>query len=148
MENLNFTRASIKEYVPDVALSSHKDINEFWKIFDERLELCKKALMVKHKQLEGTIADYSPIHWMYGALARLKSGEKIDKYLHGGYSTISLGYAGLYECVKYMTGVSHTDEKVGKPFGLKIMQYLNDKCKQWKKEENIDFSVYGSPKIA
>ena len=134
--------------LPDVALSSHKDINEFWKIFDERLELCKKALMVKHKQLEGTIADYSPIHWMYGALARLKSGEKIDKYLHGGYSTISLGYAGLYECVKYMTGVSHTDEKVGKPFGLKIMQYLNDKCKQWKKEENIDFSVYGSPKIA
>ena len=134
--------------LPDVALSSHKDINEFWKIFDERLELCKKALMVKHKQLEGTIADYSPIHWKYGALARLKSGEKIDKYLHGGYSTISLGYAGLYECVKYMTGVSHTDEKVGKPFGLKIMQYLNDKCKQWKKEENIDFSVYGSPKIA
>ena len=134
--------------LPDVALSSKKDFNKFWKILDERLEMCKRALMIKHKRLEGTVADYSPIHWMYGGLARLKSGEKIDKYLHGGYSTISLGYAGLYECVKYMTGVSHTDEKVGKPFGLKIMQYLNDKCKQWKKEENIDFSVYGSPKIA
>jgi len=134
--------------LPDVALSSKKDFNKFWKILDERLEMCKRALMIKHKRLEGTVADYSPIHWMYGGLARLKSGEKIDKYLHGGYSTISLGYAGLYECVKYMTGVSHTDEKVGKPFGLKVMQYLNDKCKQWKQEENIDFSVYGSPKIA
>ena len=134
--------------LPDVALSSKKDFNKFWKILDERLEMCKRALMIKHKRLEGTVADYSPIHWMYGGLARLKSGEKIDKYLHGGYSTISLGYAGLYECVKYMTGVSHTDEKVGKPFGLKIMQHLNDKCKEWKQEENIDFSVYGSPKIA
>ena len=134
--------------LPDVALSSKKDFNKFWKILDERLEMCKRALMIKHKRLEGTVADYSPIHWMYGGLARLKSGEKIDKYLHGGYSTISLGYAGLYECVKYMTGVSHTDEKIGKPFGLKIMQHLNDKCKEWKQEENIDFSVYGSPKIA
>ena len=134
--------------LPDVALSSKKDFNKFWKILDERLEMCKRALMIKHKRLEGTVADYSPIHWMYGGLARLKSGEKIDKYLHGGYSTISLGYAGLYECVKYMTGVSHTDEKIGKPFGLKIMQHLNDKCKEWKQEENIDFSVYGSPEIA
>lgn len=134
--------------LPDVALSSKKDFNKFWKILDERLEMCKRALMIKHKRLEGTVADYSPIHWMYGGLARLKSGEKIDKYLHGGYSTISLGYAGLYECVKYMTGVSHTDEKIGKLFGLKIMQHLNDKCKEWKQEENIDFSVYGSPKIA
>ena len=134
--------------LPDAALSSKKDFNKFWKILDERLEMCKRALMIKHKRLEGTVADYSPIHWMYGGLARLKSGEKIDKYLHGGYSTISLGYAGLYECVKYMTGVSHTDEKIGKPFGLKIMQHLNDKCKEWKQEENIDFSVYGSPKIA
>ena len=134
--------------LPDVALSSKKDFNKFWKILDERLEMCKRALMIKHKRLEGTVADYSPIHWMYGGLARLKSGEKIDKYLHGGYSTISLGYAGLYECVKYMTGVSHSDEKIGKPFGLKIMQHLNDKCKEWKQEENIDFSVYGSPEIA
>ena len=134
--------------LPDVALSSKKDFNKFWKILDERLEMCKRALMIKHKRLEGTVADYSPIHWMYGGLARLKSGEKIDKYLHGGYSTISLGYAGLYECVKYMTGVSHTDEKIGKPFGLQIMQHRNDKCKEWKQEENIDFSVYGSPEIA
>lgn len=131
--------------LPDVALSSHKDINEFWKIFDERLELCHKALLAKYDRLKGIIADYSPIHWMYGAIARLKSGEKIDKYLHGGYSTISLGYAGLYECVKYMTGVSHTDEKVGKPFALKVMQHLNDKCEEWKKKDDLGYSVYGSP---
>lgn len=128
----------------DVALSSKGDYDKFWNIFDERLELCHRALQLRHQRLEGTLSDASPIHWQYGGLARLKKGEKIDKLLHGGYSTISLGYAGLYECVKYMTGVSHTDHE-GKPFALRVMQYMNDKCKQWKTAENIDYSLYGTP---
>ena len=130
--------------LPDVALSSKGDFDEFWKIFDERLELCYRALMCRHTRLEGTTSDVAPILWQYGALARLEKGEKIDKLLHGGYSTISLGYAGLYECVKYMTGKSHTDLEA-KPFALKVMQYMNDKCKEWKAKENVDFSLYGSP---
>ena len=128
----------------DVACSSGRDMNAFWKIFDERLDLCHRALQARHKRLLGTISDMSPIHWQYGALARLKKGEKIDKLLFGGYSTISLGYAGLYECVKYMTGKSHTDPEA-KPFALSIMQYMNDKCTEWKEAENIDYSLYGTP---
>ena len=116
----------------------------FWRVFDERLELCHRALQIRHQRLEGTPSDVSPIHWQYGALARLKKGETIDKLLHGGYSTISLGYAGLYECVKAMTGKSHTDE-VSKPFALEVMQHMNDKCKEWKSVENIDYSLYGTP---
>ena len=131
--------------LPDVALSSGGDMGEFWKIFDERLELCHKALQCRHERLSGTVSDAAPILWQNGALARLEKGETIDKLLHNGYSTISLGYAGLYECVKVMTGHSHTDEGKGKEFGLKVMQYLNDKCNEWKKEEDIDYSVYGSP---
>lgn len=139
-----FNQGVVTVNLPDVALSSKGDYNKFWEIFDERLELCHRALQFRHQRLEGTLSDASPIHWQYGALARLKKGEKIDKLLHGGYSTISLGYAGLYECVKYMTGVSHTDPN-GKPFALKVMQYMNDKCKQWKIAENIDYSLYGTP---
>lgn len=139
-----FNQGVVTINLPDVALSSKGDYNKFWEIFDERLELCHRALQFRHQRLEGTLSDASPIHWQYGALARLKKGEKIDKLLHGGYSTISLGYAGLYECVKYMTGVSHTDPN-GKPFALKVMQYMNDKCKQWKIAENIDYSLYGTP---
>ena len=120
-------------------------MEEFWKIFDERLELCHKALQCRHERLSGTVSDAAPILWQHGALARLDKGEKIDKLLHDGYSTLSLGYAGLYECVKYMTGHSHTDNGVGKEFGLSVMQHLNDKCNEWKAEENIDYSVYGSP---
>ena len=131
--------------LPDVALSSGGDMDEFWKIFDERLELCHKALQCRHERLSGTVSDAAPILWQHGALARLDKGEKIDKLLHDGYSTLSLGYAGLYECVKYMTGHSHTDNGVGKEFGLSVMQHLNDKCNEWKAEENIDYSVYGSP---
>lgn len=139
-----FNQGVVTINLPDVALSSKGDYTKFWEIFDERLELCHRALQFRHQRLEGTLSDASPIHWQYGALARLKKGEKIDKLLHGGYSTISLGYAGLYECVKYMTGVSHTDPN-GKPFALKVMQYMNDKCKQWKTVENIDYSLYGTP---
>ena len=131
--------------LPDVALSSGGDMDEFWKIFDERLELCHKALQCRHERLSGTVSDAAPILWQHGALARLDKGEKIDKLLHDGYSTLSLGYAGLYECVKYMTGHSHTDNGIGKEFGLSVMQHLNDKCNEWKAEENIDYSVYGSP---
>ena len=131
--------------LPDIALSSNGDFDEFWKIFDERTELCHKALKCRHERLEGTISDVAPILWQDGALARLEQGEKIDKLLHNGYSTLSLGYGGLYECVKYMTGHSHTEEGIGKEFGLNVMQALNDKCNQWKKEENIDYSLYGSP---
>ena len=120
-------------------------MDEFWKIFNERLELCHKALQCRHERLSGTVSDAAPILWQHGALARLDKGEKIDKLLHDGYSTLSLGYAGLYECVKYMTGHSHTDNGVGKEFGLSVMQHLNDKCNEWKAEENIDYSVYGSP---
>ena len=130
--------------LPDVALSSGGNIEKFWKIFDERLELCHKALMCRHERLKGTRSDVAPILWQYGALARLKKGEPIDKLLYGGYSTISLGYAGLYECVKYMTGKSHTDP-AATPFALSVMQYLNDACKKWKAEHNIDFSLYGTP---
>ena len=128
----------------DVGLSANKDFDEFWKIFDERLELCHRALQLRYKRLMGTISDTSPIHWQHGGLARLKKGEKIDKLLFGGYATISLGYAGLYECVMAMTGKSHTDPEA-KPFALNIMQHMNDKCNEWKKEENIDYSLYGSP---
>lgn len=130
--------------LPDVALSSGGDMNKFWDILNERLELCKKALLCRHERLKGTVSDVAPILWQYGALARLEKGETIDKLLYNGYSTISLGYAGLYECVKYMTGVSHTDE-AGKPFGLEVMRALNDACAKWKAEYNIDFSLYGTP---
>lgn len=128
----------------DIALSSYKDEEKFWDIMEERLELCHRALQLRHRRLEGTPSDVSPIHWQHGALARLEKGEKIDKLLHNGYSTISLGYAGLYECVKYMTGYSHTDPQA-KPFALKVMQHMNNKCKQWKLNEHIDYSVYGTP---
>lgn len=131
--------------LPDIALSSSGSIEEFWKIFDERTELCHKALKIRHMRLRGTPSDVAPILWQYGALARLDKEEKIDKLLFGGYSTLSLGYAGLYECVKYMTGNSITDEGVGEKFGLEVMQALNDKCAQWKAEENIDYSLYGTP---
>ena len=128
----------------DVALSSGGNFEKFWKIFDERLDLCHRALQARHKRLLGTPSDAAPILWQYGALARLKKGEKIDKLLFGGYSTISLGYAGLYECVKYMTGKSHTDAGA-KPFALSVMQHMNDKCNEWKKAENMDYSLYGTP---
>ena len=140
-----FNQGVVTINLPDVALSSGGDMDEFWKIFDERLELCHKALQCRHERLSGTVSDAAPILWQHGALARLDKGEKIDKLLHDGYSTISLGYAGLYECVKYMTGHSHTDNGEGKEFGLAVMQHLNDKCNEWKAEENIDYSVYGSP---
>ena len=120
-------------------------MNKFWKIFDERLELCYKALMCRHNRLKGTKSDVSPIHWQYGAIARLKKGETIDKLLYNGYSTLSLGYAGLCECVRYMTGKSHTDEEVGKPFAIKVMQHLNDACAKWREETTIAFSLYGTP---
>ena len=139
-----FNQGVVTINLVDVACSSGRDMNAFWKIFDERLDLCHRALQARHKRLLGTISDMSPIHWQYGALARLKKGEKIDKLLFGGYSTISLGYAGLYECVKYMTGKSHTDPEA-KPFALSIMQYMNDKCTEWKEAENIDYSLYGTP---
>lgn len=129
----------------DVACSSHGDMQIFWKLFDERLELCRRALLIRHKRLLGTTSDVAPILWQHGALARLKPGEKIDKLLFDGYATISLGYAGLYECTKYMTGKSHTDEAVGKPFALQVMQHMNDKCEEWKTKYGLGFSVYGSP---
>ena len=139
-----FNQGVVTINLVDVACSSGRDMNAFWKIFDERLDLCHRALQARHKRLLGTISDMSPIHWQHGALARLKKGEKIDKLLFGGYSTISLGYAGLYECVKYMTGKSHTDAGA-KPFALSVMQHMNDKCNQWKKAENMDYSLYGTP---
>ncbi len=139
-----FNQGVVTISLPDVALSSGGDMEKFWKIMDERLELCYKALMCRHNRLKGTISDVAPILWQNGALARLKKGEKIDKLLYGGYSTISLGYAGLYECVYYMTGKSHTHPEA-MPFALKVMQYLNDACKGWKAKENIDFSLYGTP---
>lgn len=139
-----FNQGVVTINLVDVALSSGGNEERFWKIFDERLELCYRALMCRHNRLKGTLSDAAPILWQHGALARLKKGETIDKLLYGGYSTISLGYAGLYECVKYMTGKSHTDEEA-KPFALSVMQHMNDKCKEWKAKENIDFSLYGTP---
>ena len=139
-----FNQGVVTINLVDVALSSGGDKDKFWEVFDERLELCHRALMYRHNRLKGTLSDAAPILWQYGALARLQKGETIDKLLYGGYSTISLGYAGLYECVKYMTGKSHTDEEA-KPFALSVMQHMNDKCKEWKQEHNIDFSLYGTP---
>ena len=139
-----FNQGVVTINLVDVALSSGKDEKKFWEIFDERLDLCYRALKYRHNRLKGTVSDAAPILWQYGALARLKKGETIDKLLYGGYSTISLGYAGLYECTKYMTGKSHTDEEA-KPFALAVMQHMNDKCKEWKAKENIDFSLYGTP---
>jgi ribonucleoside-triphosphate reductase len=140
-----FNQGVVTINLPDVALSSSKDMDDFWTIFDERLELCHRALQIRHKRLSKATSDIAPILWQYGALARLKKGESIHELLHNGYSTLSLGYAGLYECVKYMTGSSHTDNGKGKEFALKVMQHLNDACKKWKEEENIDYSVYGTP---
>ena len=139
-----FNQGVVTINLVDVALSSGGDFDKFWKIFDERLELCHKALMCRHNRLKGTLSDAAPILWQYGALARLKKGEPIDKLLYGGYSTISLGYAGLYECCKYMTGKSHTDP-AAKPFALNVMQHMNDACTKWKEQHNIDFSLYGTP---
>ena len=139
-----FNQGVVTINLVDVALSSGRDMDKFWQIFDERLELCYKGLMCRHNRLKGTLSDAAPILWQYGALARLPKGEPIDKLLYGGYSTISLGYAGLYECVKYMTGRSHTDAEA-KPFALKVMQHMNDACKGWKAKHDIDFSLYGTP---
>ena len=139
-----FNQGVVTINLVDVALSSGGDVDKFWEIFEERLELCHRALRVRHERLLGTKSDAAPILWQFGALSRLKPGETIDKLLYGGYSTISLGYAGLYECVKYMTGRSHTDP-VAKPFALSVMQKMNDKCKEWKTAENIDYSLYGTP---
>ena len=140
-----FNQGVVTLSLPDIALSSGGDMDTFWEIFYERTELCHKALKCRHERLEGTASDVAPILWQDGAFARLKKGEVIDELLHGGYSTISLGYAGLYECVKYMTGNSHTDNGVGESFGLQVMQALNDECKKWKSDEGIDYSLYGSP---
>ena len=140
-----FNQGVVTLNLPDIALSSKKDMDKFWKIFDERLELSHRALQLRHKRLSSVTSDVAPILWQNGALARLEKGESIHELLHHGYSTISLGYAGLYECVKYMTGKSHTDNGEGKEFGLKIMEYLNDACKKWKADEDIDYSVYGTP---
>ena len=139
-----FNQGVVTINLVDVALSSGRDMDKFWQIFDERLELCYRGLMCRHNRLKGTLSDAAPILWQYGALARLEKGEPIDRLLYGGYSTISLGYAGLYECVKYMTGRSHTDAEA-KPFALKVMQHMNDACKGWKEKHNIDFSLYGTP---
>ena len=139
-----FNQGVVTINLVDVVLSSGGDLDKFWKIFDERLDLCYRALMCRHERLKGTLSDVAPILWQYGALARLKKGEPIDKLLYGGYSTISLGYAGLCECTRYMTGKSHTDPEAT-PFALEVMQHMNDKCKEWKEKENIDFSLYGTP---
>ncbi len=139
-----FNQGVVTINLPDVALSSGRDMDKFWSIFEERLELCHRALRCRHDRLKGTLSDAAPILWQYGALARLEKGEPIDKLLYGGYSTISLGYAGLYECVRYMTGHSHTDADA-KPFALRVMQKMNDKCAEWKAAENIDYSLYGTP---
>ena len=140
-----FNQGVVTINLPDIALSSGKDMDLFWKIFDDRLDLCHRALQIRHKRLSRATSDIAPILWQHGALARLEKGESIHELLHHGYSTISLGYAGLYECVKYMTGHSHTDGAEGEKFGLEVMQKLNDACKEWKQEEDIDYSVYGTP---
>ena len=139
-----FNQGVVTLNLVDIACSSEGDMDQFWKIFDERLDMCKRALMCRHNRLKGTPSDVAPILWQHGALARLKKGETIDSLLYGGYSTISLGYAGLYECTRYMTGKSHTDPQA-RPFALSVMQHMNDACAKWKAEENIDFSVYGTP---
>ena len=140
-----FNQGVVTINLVDIALTSEKDMDTFWEVFEERTELCHKALRLRHERLEGTVSDVAPILWQDGAFARKKKGETIDDLLHDGYSTISLGYAGLYECVKYMTGHSHSDEGIGEEFGLKVMQALNDKCAEWKAAENIDYSLYGTP---
>ena len=140
-----FNSGVVTVNLPDIAFSSGGDYDKFWEIFDERTELCHRALQARHKRLANTTTDTAPIMWQYGALARLEKGESIHKLLHNGYSTLSLGYAGLYECVKYMTGHSHTDGDIGEKFGLDVMKALNDKCNEWKSEENIDYSLYGTP---
>ena len=140
-----FNQGVVTINLVDVALSSEGDFNKFWELMNQRTELCHKALKCRHERLEGTLSDVAPILWQDGAFARLEKGEKIDKLLHGGYSSISLGYAGLYECVKYMTGNSHTDHSTGHDFGIKVMEFLNDKCEQWKSEDDIGYSTYGSP---
>ena len=140
-----FNQGVVTLNLPDIALSSAKDMELFWKIFDERLELCHRALQLRHERLSKALSDVAPILWQHGALARLEKGESIHELLHHGYSTISLGYAGLYECVKYMTGHSHTDNGKGKEFGLEVMQHMNDACKKWKEAEDLDYSVYGTP---
>ena len=140
-----FNQGVVTINLVDIALSSNRNLETFWKLFEARTELCHKALQLRHKRLEGITSDVAPILWQHGALARLEKGQVIDELLHNGYSTISLGYAGLYECVKYMTGNSHTDGDIGEKFGLEVMQALNDKCKQWKEAEHIDYSLYGSP---
>jgi ribonucleoside-triphosphate reductase len=140
-----FNQGVVTISLPDVAFSSGGDMDKFWELMEERTELCHTALKCRHEHLEGTVSDVAPILWQHGAFARLKKGEKIDKLLHHGYSTISLGYAGLYEAVKYMTHHSHTDKGKGEAFGLQIMKFLNDKCNQWKAEEDIDYSPYGTP---
>ena len=139
-----FNQGVVTVNLPDIALSSGGNVEKFWQIFDERMELCHRALMCRHERLKGTLSDAAPILWQYGACARLKKGQPIDELLYGGYSTISLGYAGLYECVKYMTGKSHTDP-AATPFALNIMHHLNDACAKWKAKTDIDFSLYGTP---
>ena len=140
-----FNQGVVTINLVDVACTSGGDMNKFWEVFDERLELCYRALMCRHNRLKGTLSDAAPILWQHGALARLDKGEPIDRLLYDGYSTISLGYAGLYECTKYMTGKSHTDENGGKEFALKVMRHMNDACAEWKAQTNIDFSIYGTP---
>ena len=140
-----FNQGVVTINLVDVALTSGKDMDIFWKVYEDRLELCHKALQKRHERLSKALSDVAPILWQHGALARLEKGESIHELLHHGYSTISLGFAGLYECVKYMTGNSHTDNGMGKEFAIAVMQKMNDKCKQWKEVENIDYSVYGTP---
>lgn len=142
-----FNQGVVTLNLPDIACSSQGDIEKFWALMDERCELAKKALMCRHNRLKGTLSDVSPIHWQNGAIARLAKGETIDKLLYNNYSTISLGYAGLNECTKFMKGVSHTDAE-GKDFALAVMQFMNDKCAEWRTETNISFSVYGTPKLS
>lgn len=147
MFSARFNQGVVTINLPHIALSSGKDKDKFWKLFEERMDILHKALQFRHRRLKGTPSDVSPIHWQNGALARLEKGQVIDPLLYGGYSTISVGFAGLYECVYYMTGKSHTDEGEGKDFAMEVMNYLNGCAKKWKAEENIDYSVYGTPKI-